>query len=202
MTTDPKSRPRLPLGSVRSMVELLRHPVLRMGSERPWTRGPRPRGQCLATRNMRRRNDMGSGEARCFVGIDVAKQTHVVCALEAPSGAIRLKPSQIEASAEGYARLHRVAAELGRARGNADWDGGDRHVVGATLRHTDAGRLPSAAPQSAADRLLGRQPGLAGQDGWHRRPHARAWPAGWSCPTQHPALRDHPGLARTHPRPA
>ena len=48
---------------------------------------------------------MGSMEARCIVGIDVAKQTHVVCALEAPSGAIRLKPSQIAASADGYARL-------------------------------------------------------------------------------------------------
>ena len=49
--------------------------------------------------------DVGSGETRCVVGIDVAKQTHVICALAAPSGAIRLKPTQIEASAEGYARL-------------------------------------------------------------------------------------------------
>ncbi len=48
---------------------------------------------------------MGSGETRCVVGIDVAKQTHVVCALEAPGGAIRLKPSKIEASVEGYARV-------------------------------------------------------------------------------------------------
>ena len=48
---------------------------------------------------------MGAGETRCVVGIDVAKQTHVVCALEALGGAIRLKPSQIEASVAGYARL-------------------------------------------------------------------------------------------------
>lgn len=48
---------------------------------------------------------MESGETRCVVGIDVAKQTHVVCALEAPGGAIRLKPSKIEASVEGYARV-------------------------------------------------------------------------------------------------
>jgi transposase len=48
----------------------------------------------------------GAGETRYVVGIDVAKQTHVVCALEAPGGAIWLKPSQIAASAAGYARLH------------------------------------------------------------------------------------------------
>ena len=41
-------------------------------------------------------------EIRCVVGIDVAKQAHVVWALEAPSGAIRHKPSRIE---EGYALL-------------------------------------------------------------------------------------------------
>jgi transposase len=41
----------------------------------------------------------------CVVGIDVAKQAHVVCALEAPSGVLRHKPSRIEATAEGYALL-------------------------------------------------------------------------------------------------
>jgi transposase len=39
------------------------------------------------------------------VGIDVAKQAHVVCALEAPSGAVLHKPSRLEATAEGYALL-------------------------------------------------------------------------------------------------
>ncbi len=48
---------------------------------------------------------MVTAEIRCVVGIDVAKQTHVVCALEAPSGAMRHKPSQISASTEGYARV-------------------------------------------------------------------------------------------------
>ena len=42
---------------------------------------------------------------RCVVGIDVAKQAHVVCALEAPSGTLRHKPSPIEATREGYALL-------------------------------------------------------------------------------------------------
>ena len=44
-------------------------------------------------------------EIRCVVGIDVAKQAHVVCALEVPSGAVRHKPSRIEATAAGYALL-------------------------------------------------------------------------------------------------
>jgi transposase len=44
-------------------------------------------------------------ELRCVVGSDVAKQAHVVCALEAPAGAVRHKPSRIEATAEGYALL-------------------------------------------------------------------------------------------------
>ncbi len=48
---------------------------------------------------------MLSPEIRCVVGIDVAKQAHVVCAVEAPSGAIRHKPSRIDASAEGFALL-------------------------------------------------------------------------------------------------
>lgn len=42
---------------------------------------------------------------RCVVGIDVAKASHVVCALEAPSGAVRLKSTPIAASAQGYAQL-------------------------------------------------------------------------------------------------
>ena len=44
-------------------------------------------------------------EIRCVVGIDVAKQAQVVGALEAPSGALRHKPSRIEATAVGYALL-------------------------------------------------------------------------------------------------
>jgi transposase len=42
---------------------------------------------------------------QCVVGIDVAKRVHVVCALEAPRGVLRHKPSQIEATREGSARL-------------------------------------------------------------------------------------------------
>jgi hypothetical protein len=35
------------------------------------------------------------------VGIDVAKASHVVCALEAPSGKIRQRPTSIAATAAG-----------------------------------------------------------------------------------------------------
>jgi hypothetical protein len=42
-------------------------------------------------------------EIRCVVGIDVAKTAHVVCALEAPSGTVRLKSTPIPAIAEGHA---------------------------------------------------------------------------------------------------
>jgi transposase len=44
-------------------------------------------------------------EIRCVVGIDVAKSAHVVCALEVPSGAVRLKSTPIPATAAGYAQL-------------------------------------------------------------------------------------------------
>jgi transposase len=44
-------------------------------------------------------------EIRCVVGIDVAKQAHMVCALEAPTGTLRQRPIRVEASAAGYAQL-------------------------------------------------------------------------------------------------
>jgi transposase len=48
---------------------------------------------------------MVSAQIRCVVGIDVAKQVHVVCALEAPTGAPRQRAAKIAATAEGYAQL-------------------------------------------------------------------------------------------------
>lgn len=48
---------------------------------------------------------MVSAQIRCVVGIDVAKDAHVVCALEAPSGTLRKPATRIEASAQGYAQL-------------------------------------------------------------------------------------------------
>jgi len=52
-------------------------------------------------------------EIHTVVGIDVAKQAPVVCALEAPSGALRHKPSRIEATAAGYALLRSWWASWG-----------------------------------------------------------------------------------------
>jgi transposase len=43
-------------------------------------------------------------EIRCVVGIDVAKSTHVVCALDAPGG-VRLKSTPLPATADGHAHL-------------------------------------------------------------------------------------------------
>src|SRR5262249_51756590 len=59
---------------------------------------------------------MLSPEIGCVVGIDVAKASHVVCALEVPSGAVRLPGTPIPATAEGYAQV------VGWLR---QWEGGD-----------------------------------------------------------------------------
>src|SRR5215467_8158672 len=48
---------------------------------------------------------MLSPQIGCVVGIDVAKASHVVCALAVPSGAVRLKSTPIPATAESYTQL-------------------------------------------------------------------------------------------------
>jgi transposase len=48
---------------------------------------------------------MVSPEIGCVVGIDVAKSAHVVCALDAPGGGVRLKSTPIPATAAGHAQL-------------------------------------------------------------------------------------------------
>jgi transposase len=48
---------------------------------------------------------MVSAQIRCVVGIDVAKASQVVCALEAPTGAPRQRAAKIAATAEGSAQL-------------------------------------------------------------------------------------------------
>ncbi len=48
---------------------------------------------------------MVSAQIRCVVGIDVAKAAHVICALSAPSGAVRQRATRIEATTEGYCHL-------------------------------------------------------------------------------------------------
>src|SRR5262245_37276816 len=99
-------------------------------------------------------------EIHSVVGIDVAKQAHVVCALEAPSGAIRYKPSRIEATAEGYAQL-RSWLET--------WGSPGQTVIGLEATGplweplydtlTQAG-YTVLVRESAPDGLVGRQPGV------------------------------------------
>jgi len=52
-------------------------------------------------------------EIRYVIGIDVAKASQVVCALEAPSGAVARKSTPIAATAEGYAQLCEWLREWG-----------------------------------------------------------------------------------------
>ena len=50
---------------------------------------------------------------RTVVGIDVAKRRHVLCALDAATGAVRQRPKTIEATADGYQELCRWLAGWG-----------------------------------------------------------------------------------------
>lgn len=56
---------------------------------------------------------MVPSQIRCVVGIDIAKEAHVVCALEAPRGAVRQRATRIAATAEGYAQLSRWLEQWG-----------------------------------------------------------------------------------------
>src|SRR5262249_59233431 len=108
-------------------------------------------------------------EIRCVVGIDVAKQAHVVCALEAPTGVVRHKPSRIEATAEGYALLRswlQTWAEGGSPETvliGLEATGSLWEPLYDTL--TQAG-YPVLLPESTADGVVGLQPGAARQDRW------------------------------------
>lgn len=56
---------------------------------------------------------MVGAHIRCVVGIDVAKESHVVCALAAPDGAVRQRATRLEATSEGYAQLCRWLQQWG-----------------------------------------------------------------------------------------
>lgn len=76
---------------------------------------------------------MRSSQIRCVVGIDVAKAAHMVCALEAPDGAVRQKPTRIEATAQGYAQLSQWLTTWGMPESVLNWSGGHRYLVGTAL---------------------------------------------------------------------
>src|SRR5262245_6645781 len=48
---------------------------------------------------------MLDAQIQCVVGIDVAKRSHVVCALDAITGQVRQRPKRMEATPAGYAEL-------------------------------------------------------------------------------------------------
>ncbi|MCL4545239.1 MAG: IS110 family transposase [Chloroflexi bacterium] len=50
---------------------------------------------------------------RCVVGMDVAKRSHMVCDLEAPTGKVRQGPRPIAATVEGYAELRAWLGQWG-----------------------------------------------------------------------------------------
>jgi transposase len=56
---------------------------------------------------------MVSAQIQCVVGIDVAKEAHVICALEASTGALKQRALKIPATAEGYAQLGRALQQWG-----------------------------------------------------------------------------------------
>src|SRR5262245_35881608 len=104
---------------------------------------------------------------RCVVGIDVAKASHVVCALEAPSGAVRLKSTSIAASPAGYAQLGQWLQEWGEPQMlllGLESTGSLWEPLYDTL--TQAG-YTVLRREPAPDRVVGEQPGAARQDGWH-----------------------------------
>jgi hypothetical protein len=77
------------------------------------------------------------------VGIDVAKQAHVVCAVEAPSGALRHPSSRSEATAEGHAQLR------GRLQTWADGGTPRRCALGWRQRDRCGSRSPTTSPARA-----------------------------------------------------
>ncbi len=133
-------------------------------------------------------------EIRYVVGIDVAKSAQVVCALEVPSGTVRLKSTPIPATADGHAHLIRWLQE---------WAAAAEHPAAVLIGLESTGSLweplydalsprglRRGAAQPAPDGVVGGQLGAAGQDRWHRRPHPGAWPAGWLGTGEQGARRD------------
>jgi transposase len=138
-------------------------------------------------------------EIRSVVGIDVAKQAHVVCALEAPSGGIRHKPSRIEATAEGHARL---------CSWLETWGNPEQTVIGLEATGQLWEPLYDALTQAGYTVLVlnPRQTaswasslGLRARARWDRCADAGSWPLGGIGPRQHLALGGGAGLADLDP---
>ena len=120
-------------------------------------------------------------EMRCVVGSDVAKTSPVVCALEAPGGAVRLTSTSIPARAAGSA--HRVG--WWRAGGQASTlligleSTGSRWepLYDRLVQQGDGVALPSPHQTASWAASLGRR---AKTDGIDARTLARGLLAGWA----------------------
>jgi transposase len=142
-------------------------------------------------------------EIQCVVGIDVAKQAHVVCALTVPGGAVRHKPSRIEATAEGYALL-RSWLET--------WGTSETLVLGLEATSPLGEPLYDALTQAGYTVLVlnprqtaswASSRGLrAKTDGSEAQTLAAGpWPVGGVGACQYVAVRDGAGAAYADPRP-
>jgi transposase len=147
---------------------------------------------------------MLSPKIGCVVGSDVAKSTHVVCALEAPSGARRLKSTAIPATAAGHAQLldwlrgwgEPARLLIGLASTGSLWEPLDDAL-------TQAGHavvLLNAHQTASWATSLGVRAKTAGLDA-HTLARGRlaGWPAGRLGAGEHRARRDRPGVAYAHP---
>jgi hypothetical protein len=144
---------------------------------------------------------MVSAEIRRVVGIDVATTAHVVCALDVPSGSVRLKSTSIPATAAGHARLLEWLGE---------WGAGELATLLIGMESTGSlwEPLDDALTQagysvvlreSPPNRLVGHEFGLAGEDRWHRRPHLGPRLVGGLGAGEHGSGRDGAGAAHADP---
>lgn len=142
---------------------------------------------------------MLSPQIGCVVGIDVAKQFQVVCALEAPSGIVRHRARRIEATSEGYTQLEQwlqawgkpEALLIGLEATGTLWEPLYDWLIQAGYQVLVL--KPRQTSSWAAS--LGLRAKTDGIDA-----HAPfAWPVGRLCTGQHPALGGGPILAHPHP---
>ena len=120
-------------------------------------------------------------ELHGVVGIDVANEAPVVCALAAPRGTIRHKPRRIDATADGFAL---------RCSWRQPWGAREQILIGLAAtgplweplyadltRAGDAGVLLNPPQTASWASRLGRRAKTAGIA--MRRPwHAAGWPVG------------------------
>src|SRR5262249_21838251 len=124
------------------------------------------------------------------------------CALEAPSGAVRLKSTSLPASAAGYGQLLDWLRAWGAASTlliGLESTGSRWEPLYDTLVQAGYSVTQREPPP---DRLVGRQPAAAPQDGWDRCAHPGARPqAGGLGTGEYSPRRDGAGPAHAEAYP-